>query len=139
MNQTSMYPGFFDWSSYIIECIFKASLSCSCGDTLASELGPILFNKSNKWAFHIILWKKVPKGTNGGISFFGTLSSILGGFIVGLAYYLALKLAYYFHASMLLTLQAQMEYLFSKTKHKYYNFKMSQITLNNLPTRVIPI
>ena len=79
---------------------FIASLSCCCGDTLASELGPVLFNKSNQWAFHIILWKRVPKGTNGAISLMGTLASGLGGFIVGLVYYLSLQLVFYLEFGM---------------------------------------
>jgi uncharacterized membrane protein len=51
-------------------------------------LGPV-FGKS-KHAVHILNWKKVPKGTNGGISLVGTLASCFGGFCVGLAYFLTL-------------------------------------------------
>ena len=75
--------------------LFIASFSCCCGDTLASELGTVFFPK-NKFAFHVTKWKKVPKGTNGGISFMGTLASILGGLWGGLAYYATLKTSLFF-------------------------------------------
>jgi uncharacterized membrane protein len=73
-----------------------ASLSCCCGDTFASELGTVLggWKKSkksrNENVFHVTKWKRVPRGTNGGVSVWGTLASLLGGFCVGLAYYLTL-------------------------------------------------
>lgn len=35
-------------------------------------------------------WERVPKGTNGGVTFIGTLCSTIGGLVVGLAQYLAL-------------------------------------------------
>jgi len=74
-------------TSYTIAIL--ASLCCSCGDTLASELGTVLGN--SKKVFHITQWKLVPKGTNGGISLFGTLASAFGGFAIGLAFYVTLK------------------------------------------------
>lgn len=77
---------------FVVVVCFIASLCCSCGDTLSSELGPVLGNTSNNNVFHVIKLKMVPKGTNGGISFWGTLASFLGGFLVGLAYYLTLKI-----------------------------------------------
>ena len=33
----------------------------------------------------------MPKGTNGGVSVYGTVASIFGGFVVGLAYFLPLQ------------------------------------------------
>ncbi len=45
-------------------------------------------------AFHVIQLRKVPKGTNGGISVYGTLASVFGGFVVGLAYLLVLQVAF---------------------------------------------
>lgn len=68
-----------------------------CGDTFSSELGPVLGSKNNiisptsDQVFHIIKFKRVPKGTNGGISLLGTLASFYGGLLVGLTYYLTLK------------------------------------------------
>ena len=65
-------------------------MSCSCGDTLASELGTVFGN--DKSVYLILGFKKVPKGTNGGISVEGTLSSGFGGFLIGLVYYLTFKI-----------------------------------------------
>ena len=86
----------------IVYFVFKASLCCSCGDTLASELGPVLGDINKKYAFHILKWKKVPQGTNGGITFIGTLASIVGGLIVGLSYYSSLKLFACFNGNLFL-------------------------------------
>ena len=81
-------------------------------------MGTVIFPK-NKFAFHVTKWKKVPRGTNGsfdlirfiqknfvvfndqsnflgGISFMGTLASIIGGLCVGLAYYATLKTSLFF-------------------------------------------
>lgn len=61
-------------------------LACCNGDTWASELGtafgtddPIL----------ITSWRRVPRGTNGGISLIGTIFSTLGGLCIGISHYLA--------------------------------------------------
>lgn len=35
-------------------------------------------------------WKRVPRGTNGGISLIGTVSSTLGGLLIGISHYLTL-------------------------------------------------
>ncbi|XP_063783527.1 transmembrane protein 19 [Pseudophryne corroboree] len=60
------------------------ALSCSAGDTWASEIAPVLSNQSPRL---ITTWKKVPVGTNGGITFVGLIASLLGGLCVGAAYY----------------------------------------------------
>lgn len=46
----------------------------------------------------ITTWKRVPKGTNGGISLNGTIFSTLGGLVIGIAHYLTV---YYFSDSSL--------------------------------------
>lgn len=65
------------------------ALACSCGDTFASELGPVLCCSQPRL---ITTFKKVEKGTNGGVSVAGLVASALGGFVVGVTYYLTLLL-----------------------------------------------
>lgn len=61
-----------------------ACLACASGDTFASAIGVV---SGKKDPFHILQLKRVPRGTNGGVSLIGTLSSIFGGLIVGFAFY----------------------------------------------------
>lgn len=64
-----------------LACASVAHYACCCGDTLASELGML----SPQKPFLIITpWKTVPPGTNGGITFLGTLWSAIGGACIGL-------------------------------------------------------
>lgn len=62
------------------------ALACSAGDTWASEIGTV-FNKNEPRL--ITSWKKVPVGTNGGVTFVGLIASFLGGLAVGLAYFIS--------------------------------------------------
>ncbi|KAM4747044.1 transmembrane protein 19 isoform 1-T2 [Rhinophrynus dorsalis] len=61
------------------------ALACSAGDTWASEIGPVLSRSSPRL---ITTWEKVPVGTNGGVTPVGLISSLLGGFSVGTAYFI---------------------------------------------------
>ncbi|XP_068966750.1 transmembrane protein 19 [Bombus flavifrons] len=61
------------------------AFACCNGDTWASEIGTVLGTKD---PLLITTLKRVPRGTNGGISWVGLLASILGGITVGLSYYL---------------------------------------------------
>jgi len=40
----------------------------------------------------ITTWRKVPRGTNGGVSLIGLIVSLLGGMFVGVVYYLTVRL-----------------------------------------------
>ena len=60
--------------------------ACCLGDTLASELGIL----SPTLPILITTLKPVPPGTNGAISLGGTLASIAGGLIMGIAMFVCL-------------------------------------------------
>ncbi|KAL6427539.1 hypothetical protein ACFW04_008788 [Cataglyphis niger] len=63
------------------------AFACCNGDTWASELGTVIGTGD---PFLITTRKKVPKGTNGGVSWIGLLCSTIGGLIVGLIYYIVI-------------------------------------------------
>lgn len=63
-----------------------AAISCSCGDTWASEVGSVQGGTPRL----LTSWKKVPRGTNGGVTLIGTVCSLMGGMAVGGAYYIGL-------------------------------------------------
>jgi len=66
------------------------AIACCNGDTWASELGSV-WTSGDPWL--ITSFKRVPRGTNGGISIPGLVASVLGGMAIGLAYMLAGLLA----------------------------------------------
>ncbi|XP_043349269.1 transmembrane protein 19 isoform X2 [Dermochelys coriacea] len=61
------------------------ALACSAGDTWASEIGSV-WSKSEPRL--ITTWEKVPVGTNGGVTLVGLISSLIGGMLVGVAYFI---------------------------------------------------
>jgi len=75
-------------SSCLIVSVLGAFSGC-LGDTLASELGSVL---SIGDPLLITTLKKVPRGTNGGVSFPGLIASGLGGLIIGFSYLISLYL-----------------------------------------------
>ena len=73
---TSLIPTLFS-----LGCL--SSLACCCGDTWASEVGSVIGGTPRL----ITTWRAVPKGTNGGVTLIGTLCSVAGGLVVGVAYW----------------------------------------------------
>nr|XP_034175827.1 transmembrane protein 19 isoform X2 [Osmia lignaria] len=65
------------------------AFACCNGDTWASEIGSVVGSKD---PFLITSFKRVPKGTNGGVSWVGLAVSALGGMTVGLFDYLIILL-----------------------------------------------
>ncbi|KOC60172.1 Transmembrane protein 19 [Habropoda laboriosa] len=63
------------------------AFACCNGDTWASEIGSVVGSGD---PFLITNRKKVPKGTNGGVSWVGLLVSLLGGMTVGLSHYITI-------------------------------------------------
>ncbi|EZA58064.1 hypothetical protein DMN91_006310 [Ooceraea biroi] len=61
------------------------TFACCNGDTWASELGTVTGTGD---PFLITTRKRVPRGTNGGVSWIGLFFSTLGGVVVGLSYYI---------------------------------------------------
>ncbi|EDW73224.1 uncharacterized protein Dwil_GK16775 [Drosophila willistoni] len=65
-----------------------SSFACCNGDTWSSELGSVL---STRDPISIISWRRVPRGTNGGISLIGVVVSLLGGLLVGFGYFVTVR------------------------------------------------
>ncbi|XP_066490082.1 transmembrane protein 19 [Tiliqua scincoides] len=61
------------------------AIACCAGDTWASEIGSVMSHEPRL----ITNWKKVPVGTNGGVTFVGIIASLLGGTFVGVAYFIS--------------------------------------------------
>lgn len=57
-----------------------AQYACSAADTFSSEIGVL----NDGWPFLITTFRKVPPGTNGGVSLLGLIAALMGGSIIGL-------------------------------------------------------
>ncbi|EHP82899.1 TIGR00297 family protein [Methanotorris formicicus] len=66
---------------------YVGSIAAATSDTFSSELGVL----SKETPRLITTLKKVEKGTDGGITFFGTFAGLMGAFLIGIASYLLFK------------------------------------------------
>jgi len=66
------------------------AMACCNGDTWASELGTVLGTSD---PVLLTTFQKVPKGTNGGVSVIGLVCSLLGGLVIGFAYWLGIVMS----------------------------------------------
>lgn len=57
-----------------------ALYACSAADTFSSEIGIL----NEDWPILITTFRKVPPGTNGGVSILGLIAALMGGTIIGL-------------------------------------------------------
>lgn len=89
---------FFDWKlqrsqlSSQLQCMYLAHFATANGDTWASEVG--MLAKTSPRLITSLFLRKVPPGTNGGMSVLGTLASAAGGAFISIIYW-ALSPFYY--------------------------------------------
>ncbi|KAH7101982.1 integral membrane protein DUF92-domain-containing protein [Auriculariales sp. MPI-PUGE-AT-0066] len=78
------------YGQYGREFVFAAlaQFACCLGDTLASELGIL----SSSWPILITTFRRVPPGTNGGLSAMGTAASCMGGLLIGASFALVFSI-----------------------------------------------
>ena len=69
------------WSTYLAAA-FLGFFACCTGDTWSSEVGVLVKSQPRL----VTTCRRVPTGTNGGISMAGTAASAAGGLLVGLVY-----------------------------------------------------
>lgn len=75
-----------DYRSSWLSMGILGAFACCNGDTWASEFGTVIGSSD---PFLITTRKRVPRGTNGGVSWIGLLMSLLGGLALGIFHYLA--------------------------------------------------
>lgn len=78
-----------DYNSSWFAMAVMGGIACCCGDTWASEIGSAY---SSNDPVLIFSFRRVPRGTNGGVSAVGLVMSFLGGFVIGIAFYLSVLL-----------------------------------------------
>jgi uncharacterized protein (TIGR00297 family) len=75
----------------ILQLGFFGAVSAALADTLSSEIG--YYSKSKPWL--ITTLKRVPRGTDGGVTRLGVLAGLLGGLVIGTLYLIFIP--NYFH------------------------------------------
>ncbi|XP_027203045.2 transmembrane protein 19 [Dermatophagoides pteronyssinus] len=76
------------WNSWLLLSSL-ISISAALGDTFSSELGPV-FSGPNTEPLLITTLRRVPRGTNGGVTIDGFIAACIGGFIIGLTSYISI-------------------------------------------------
>jgi len=66
------------------------AFACCNGDNLASELGTVLGGSD---PVLLTTFQKVPAGTNGGVTVIGLVCSLVGGLVIGAAYWLGIVMS----------------------------------------------
>ena len=74
---------FFPQKPFLIELGFFGAISAALADTLSSEVG--YYSKSDP--VMITTLKKVPRGTDGGITMLGEFAALLGGVVIALIHF----------------------------------------------------
>lgn len=74
---------FFPQYSVLIELGFFGAIAAALADTLSSEVG--YYSKSTP--VMITTLKKVPRGTDGGVTVLGELAALVGGAVIALVYF----------------------------------------------------
>ncbi|MCX6804271.1 MAG: DUF92 domain-containing protein [Candidatus Diapherotrites archaeon] len=75
----------FPQNSHILELAFFGAVSAALADTLSSEIGFY----SKKQPVMITTFKKVAKGTDGGITLLGEYAALFGGIVIAIIYFAA--------------------------------------------------
>ncbi len=74
----------FPEKAFLLEIGFFGAISAALADTLSSEVGYY----SKKDPIMITTFKRVPRGTDGGITLLGEIAALFGGLVIGVSHYL---------------------------------------------------